>query len=210
VRLRASLLSLALLAASCASAAAHDVSVSAPKRGAAAVPADLSREEKARQYFTDLTVTTQDGTQHRFFSDILKGKVVLISFFFASCKDACPLINAALGKVQELIGDHLGRDVLIISLTVDPVNDRPAVLKTYAERFAARPGWLFLTGDKQDVQTIAARLGNVAPDPRGHSTTLLIGNVDKARWFKVLTNQPEPAIAARLLSLIDGGSDESG
>lgn len=210
MRFAASLLSLALLAAAYTPSAAHDASVTASGRGAASVPADLGREEKSRDYFTDLTVTTQDGTEHKFFSEILKGKVVLISFFFASCKDACPLINAALAKVQELVGEHLGKDVLLISLTVDPVNDRPPVLKRYAERFAAQPGWLFLTGEKQDIQTIAARLGNVAPDPRGHATTLLLGNVDKARWFKVLANQPEPAIAARLLSLIGADPDKRG
>jgi protein SCO1/2 len=143
---------------------------------------------------------------HRVFSDVLKGKIVLISFFFTDCKDACPLINARLSEIQSLLGDRLGRDILLISLTVDPERDRPPVLKSYAQRFGARSGWLFLTGEKANVDAITGRLGNVAPDLRGHATYLLLGNVDKARWVKVMPNAPEAAIAARLLALADDGA----
>jgi protein SCO1 len=195
-----------LSAAAAFPALAHDTAATAPRRTSAATPTDLNREEKARQYFSDLPVITQDGERHRFYSDVLKDKIVLISFFFTECKDACPLINSRLAEVQELLGDRLGKDILLVSMTVDPDKDRPSVLKSYAQRFAARPGWLFLTGDKADVDFIIGRLGNVAPDPRGHATYVLLGNVNKARWAKVLPNIPEAAIVARLLALAADGA----
>src|SRR5262245_23297244 len=68
------------------------------------------RQEKARSYFTDLPVVAQDGKERRFFSDILKDKVVLIYLFFTSCENTCPVINQALANVQDMLGDRLGSE----------------------------------------------------------------------------------------------------
>jgi cytochrome oxidase Cu insertion factor (SCO1/SenC/PrrC family) len=202
---RSWILAVALLLLSVAPTHAHDQSKLATKTRAAPAAPDLSREERARAYFTDLPLIAQDGREMRFYSDVLKDKTVLIYMFFASCTDACPLLNAKLAKVEELLGDRAGRDILLISLTVDPKTDTPETLRRYAESFGAAPSsWLFLTGPDKNVDTITRKLGHTAPDPAGHLSWLLLGNTAKGRWTKLPPNLPEPAIAERLRLLADG------
>src|SRR5262245_19667597 len=80
----------------------------------------------AQKYFTDVLLINQNGEKMRFYSDLLKGKVVIINSFFATCRGACLPLNRNLEKVQEALGDHVGKDVHIISITVDPNVDTPA------------------------------------------------------------------------------------
>ena len=123
------------------------------------------RQENARSYFTDLPVIAQDGKERRFFSDILKDKVVLIYLFFTNCENTCPVINQKLANVQDLLGDRLGTDITLISITTDPARDTPSEVKKYSEYFEPRPGWLFLSGEKQNIETIVRRLGHTSSDP---------------------------------------------
>ena len=115
-----------------------------PAVTAKAVPsADV--EKKARRYFTDLPVVSQDGKELRFFSDVLKDRVVLVSLFYTNCTGMCPINNAKLAEVQDLLGDSLGRSIFLVSVTLDPETDTPDVLKDYASKFEADDCWLFRT-----------------------------------------------------------------
>ncbi|HSA83080.1 MAG TPA: SCO family protein [Geminicoccaceae bacterium] len=189
----------ALLALGAWPAAAHDgashPAPTAPEGAATPIVARPAEEERARQYFTDLPVVTQDGQELRFFSDVLKDRVVLIGLFFTRCTEACPLTTAALAEVQDLLGEDLGRDFALISLTLDPENDTPEVLKSYAEKFHPRDGWLFLTGNPENVRFITRRLGHTGDDIRAHATQYFLGNVKLARWTKLAPNLPPAAIA---------------
>ena len=91
----------------------------------------------------------------------------------------------------------------MISLTTDPESDTPEVLKSYAARFGARDGWVFLTGAKTDVKKILDRLGNVFPVREQHLTYLILGDVAAARWRKIQANIPEEAIAGWVTALAD-------
>jgi protein SCO1 len=178
----------------------------APSQGAmmpAEVEAGALREAKARSYFTDLPVIAQDGKERRFFSDVLKDKVVLIYLFFTNCENTCPVINHMLSNVQDLLGDRLGNDIALISITTDPARDTPSVVKEYADYFGPRPGWLFLTGERQNIETIDRRLGHTSADPTAHTTFLMVGNVAKAKWTK-LKPTASPAEIVAMLHLLAG------
>jgi len=166
-----------------------------------------ARQEKARSYFTDRMVIAQDGRQRHFFSDILRDKVVLIYLFFTNCDAVCPLVNQTLAKVQDQLGDRLGSDITLISITTDPVRDTPAVVKEYSEYFGPRSGWLFLTGERQNIETIVRRLGHTSPDPGAHVTFLMVGNVAKAKWTKMKPTASEAEIAGMLRLLADDGNE---
>src|SRR5262245_44488945 len=114
----------------------------------------VAREEKARSYFTDLPVIAQDGKERRFFSDVLKDKTVLIYLFFTNCESTCPMVNQTLANVQELLGDRLGTDITLISITTDPARDIPSVVKKYSANFGPRSGWLFLTVEIKNIDAI--------------------------------------------------------
>src|SRR6185436_7798902 len=114
-----------------------------------AVP--TAEQSPAQKYFTDVVLLNQNGEKMRFYTDLLQGKVVIINSFFGTCQGSCLPMNRNLEKVQNALGDRIGKDIYIISITVVSAMDTPEVLKEYAKKLHAKPGWYFLTGDKQNV-----------------------------------------------------------
>ena len=110
-------------------------------------------------YFPNVRLTTQEGELVRFFDDLIKKKVVVINFIYTTCPDSCPLETARLVEVQRLLGDRVGRDIFIYSISIDPKRDTPEVLKEYAANYGVGPGWLFLTGKESDITLIRKKLG---------------------------------------------------
>ncbi len=138
-----------------------------------------------RKHFPNVVLKTQDGKAVRFYDDVIKGKIVLIQFFFTKCEEYCPMVTPNLVKVQKELHDHGAREVNLISITVDPVTDTPAVLKEYAEKFHVQPGWQFLTGKKEDIDLIRRQLGVYDPDARKneHLNMLIMGREPTGRWI---------------------------
>src|SRR6187200_2185736 len=85
----------------------------------------------AEKYFSDVELINQDGQKMRFYSDVLKDKVVVINTFFVTCTSVCPPLNRNMERVQEALGDRLGKDAFLVSITVDPTADTPPKLKEY-------------------------------------------------------------------------------
>src|ERR1051326_2498626 len=107
--------------------------------------------------FPNVELTTQDGQRVRFYDDLIKGKSVMIDLIYTDCKDECPLETARLAQVQKLLGDRVGKDVFFYSISIDPTHDTPEVLKEYADKFHVGPGWLFLTGNLNDIHLVAQK-----------------------------------------------------
>jgi protein SCO1/2 len=139
-------------------------------------------------YFPNVELTTQDRVRVRFYDDLLKDKAVAINVIWTHCIDACPLETAQLVQVKRLLGDRVGRDIFFYSISIDPKRDTPAVLKAYAEKFDTGPGWLFLTGQKKDIDLIRKKLGlssrNDAESRDGHAPTLAVGNEATGQWMR--------------------------
>lgn len=155
-----------------------------PKASATQQTAPGVEESPAHKYFTDVILVNQNGEKMRFYSDLLQGKVVIINSFFATCQGSCLPLNRNLEKVQQALGDHVGRDVHIVSISVDPTVDTPASLKEYAKKLHARPGWYFLTGDKQNVDFALNKLGQFVKDKQDHLNVFIIGNERTGLWKK--------------------------
>jgi protein SCO1/2 len=154
--------------------------VSVPPQSAA-LAATVSPSEK---YFSDVELINQDGQKLRFYNDVLKNKVVIINTFFTTCTSVCPPMNRNLEKIQDALGDRLGKDAFLVSISVDPETDTPLRLKDYARRFHARAGWLFLTGKKENVDWALYKLGQYVETKDDHSTIIIIGNEPKGLWKK--------------------------
>jgi protein SCO1/2 len=135
-------------------------------------------------YFPNVPVVTQDGKTLKFYDDVIKGKVVVISFIYTNCPDICPLTTARISQVEDKLGDHIGRDVFLISLTVDPVRDTPQQLKQFADAFGAGPGWLFLTGRPEDIKLINAKLGDKSRSLDDHRNEVVLGNDATGEWMR--------------------------
>jgi protein SCO1/2 len=130
-----------------------------------ATPTMSAREKIRARYFPDVTLLTHEGRKVRFYDDLIKDKIVTINFMYADCEGICPGITANLAKVQKALGERVGRDIFMYSLTLKPEHDRPAVLKKYAEMHGIKPGWSLLTGDPADMELLRRKLGFVDPDP---------------------------------------------
>ena len=93
-------------------------------------------------------------------------------------------MNRNLEKVQEALGDRLGKDAVIISISVDPTVDTPTALKAYSQKLNARPGWYFLTGEKQNIEFVLRKLGQFVDDKQDHLNIFIIGNERTGLWKK--------------------------
>ncbi len=148
------------------------------------VHAQEPQPSAAQKYFTDTVLINQDGEKMRLYSDLLKGKTVIIDSFFATCQGSCLPMNRNLEKVQEALGDRLGKDAYIISISVDPTVDTPPALKAYSKKLNARPGWYFLTGDKASVDFMLKKLGQFVDNKQDHLNIFIIGNERTGLWKK--------------------------
>jgi protein SCO1/2 len=169
-------------------------------------PAAADATSAAQKYFSDVELIDQDGKPRRFYSDLLKGKTVVVNAFFTTCTSVCPPMTRNLEKVQEALGDRFGREVFFVSISVDPEVDTPARLKDYAAKFHAKPGWLFVTGKKENVDWALYKLGQYVEDKNDHTTGIIVGNEATGLWKKALGIAP----AAELIKLVASVADDKG
>lgn len=181
----------------------------ASAEGPAMETVDASRTPDARAYFTDTLLLNQHGEPVRFYSDVLEGRVVLLNVIYTECPDACPLITRKINEVREAIGEPMKERIHFISISSDPETDSPQALREFAQKNEAEdPNWIFLTGEKANVDAVLMRLGQLGQTPEGHSTLLIAGDVPNKRWTKIRPDAPAVAIAERLKLLavpIGGG-----
>ena len=155
--------------------------------------------------FPNVVLRTQDDKPMRFYDDLLKGRIVMINFFYTTCTGTCSATTHNLAKVVDAIGDRFEREVVLLSITVDPEHDTPAALKSYAEGHAAKPGWYFLTGSVRDIDGIRTVLGardrfNVEGP---HTSVLIYGNAETGQWATAPTQGDPTLIARTVMRLVD-------
>ncbi len=118
------------------------------------------------------------------YSDLVKGKVVAVNFIFTTCTTICPPLGATFARVQKELGARAGRDVRLISVSVDPATDTPERLKVWGAKFHAGEGWTFVTGAKPQVDELLRALGAATAGPADHSPTVLVGNDATGQWTR--------------------------
>lgn len=168
-------------------------------------PAALAGGRWGANYFPNIPLVNEDGETLLFYDDVIKGKVVAINFIYTGCHDSCPLETAKLRQVYQILGDHVGRDVFMYSISIDPENDSPAVLKEYKDKFEIGPGWQLLTGNKADINRLRTKLGMFRDEGPGqvedlteHNVSLIVGNESTGQWIK-RTPFDTPQILASVL-----------
>ena len=150
--------------------------------------AAADRERIQRKHFPDIPLLTQDNQKVRFYADMVKDKIVTINFFYANCEGICPIVTANLVKVQKILADRVGRDIFMVSITLKPLEDSPAVLKKYAETHGIKAGWTLLTGKNEDIELLRRSLGftNLDPlldqDKSQHIGNIRYGNEPMLQW----------------------------
>ncbi len=197
LRLNAFLLALGLAAAACGQALAGDEFSSAPQSS-----------RWGKDYLPNVEVQDQDGKTFHFFDDLIKDKLVVINFIYTSCTDICPLTTARLAQVQERLGDVVGRDIFMYSITIDPEHDTPAALKQHADAFRVGPGWKFLTGKPDDIAAIRYKLGERSRIAAEHRHEMLLGNAATGNWSRDSAFGDLERVAFNIRSLDPNWRDE--
>lgn len=133
----------------------------------------------------EFDLTTQDG--NRLALENLRGKVVVVTFIFASCAHTCPLLTHKMAVVQSNLGEDFGQRAYFVSITVDPERDAPDVLKRYAETHGAKlDGWSFVTGNPAEIREVARRYGVAYQQTSGTvDHTFLTSLVDRSGTLRV-------------------------
>jgi protein SCO1/2 len=154
---------------------------------AAARAATKLRGPRSR-YFPNYPLLTHEGKRVRFYDDLVHRRLVVFNMMYADCSGVCPTITSNLVKVQKALGDRVGRDIFMYSITLQPEKDSADVLRTYAAHHGVGPGWLLLTGRPAEIDVIRRRLGffdsdpKVDRDPSNHSAILRFGNEAIDSW----------------------------
>lgn len=161
-------------------------------------------EESARLRIPDVRVLDQDGNSLNFYTDLVKGKTVAINFIFTTCTTICPPLTATLRRVQQQLGERVGRDVRLISVSVDPVTDTPERLKVFASKFKADAGWSFVTGDKPEIDKLLAALGVAVADKTDHSPTIIVVNDTTGKTTRTYGLAPPTRLAQLITDAADG------
>lgn len=133
----------------------------------------------------DLDLQNQDGKRLKFKSDAVGDRIVAMTFTYTNCTTICPVLDSIFVRLQDLVGPNLGKDVALLTLSIDPVNDSPARLKQHAAKLKAKPGWTFLTGKKTDVDIILKGLDVYAPDIYDHPPAVFVGDGKKNVWKRL-------------------------
>jgi protein SCO1/2 len=161
--------------------AATPVLAAAPPR-----PPSLAAQ---RGWLPNIPLVTHTGETVRFYDDLIRDRTVLFNFFVVACPDGtCPSATAKLRAAQDMLGERMGRDVFFYSITLRPAEETPAVLREYASLFEPKPGWLFLSGEPQDIDFLRRSQGFADNDPERdkdvtlHTAMARYGDDRLERW----------------------------
>jgi protein SCO1 len=149
----------------------------------------------------DIEVVNQEGQHVRLNSDLIKNRTAVISSFFTTCTSFCPLTQQNLGRLAKVLGKRMGSDVVFISISIDPVNDTPARMKEWSEKFHTGPGWTLASGNKRDIETLLKSLGLYVELAGRHQSAVIIGNPGSGWTRASIWAEPE-----KLQKVIDGPS----
>jgi protein SCO1/2 len=156
----------------------------------------------------NVPVLTDQGKAVHFYDDLFRGKTVLFNFMYAHCTKICPRSTANLVNLQHSLGNRVGRDIFMYSITLQPELDTPDVLRHYMRLFHVGPGWRFLTGKPEDVERLRRRLGFVNPNPAldrditQHIGIIRYGIEPRDRWGACPALSSPQQIRFNLLSMV--------
>ena len=184
------LISLLVVAILSAGAAAADEDPHAKHRAMMKQKSEPAAES-VRIDLRDQWLVDQNGRDLKFVGDVIGDNIVVMDFVYTTCTTICPVLSALFTQVQSQLGDAVGDEVTLVSMSVDPVRDTPQRLNAYSAKHRAGEGWLWLTGEKGDVEDVLTGLGAYTPSFEDHPSMVLIGDGRTGEW-KRLFGFPKP------------------
>ena len=196
-----------------ASTRARPPAASAPRSAASE---RVAGRTKHSDRFPNVSLLTQHEESVQFYDDLVRDRVVIVNFMYATCENICLPIAQNLGQVHKRLGERMGRDIMILSLTIDSDADDPAALRDYIARNGGeKEGWVYLTGDYDDIDRVRRALGVYDLDPvidadkSEHSGLITFGNDRTDQWaaLPALMNSEEIAETVLRITHDPAGAD---
>ncbi|WP_298824647.1 SCO family protein [uncultured Piscinibacter sp.] len=150
----------------------------------------------------DTKLVDQDGRALNLQREVIGSRIVVVDFVYTTCTTVCPLASAIFADLQTQLGERVGRDVVLVTITVDPVRDTPQKLKAYAAKFGAGPGWSWMTGSPVAVNEVLKGLGAYTPDFTQHPQMMLVGDGRSGGWTR-FSGLPDPKKLAEHVRRLD-------
>ena len=140
--------------------------------------------QRATFKLSETPLLDQHGRTLKFKSEALGERIAVIGFVYTTCTTVCPVVSAVMAQVQDKLGARLGRDVALVTVTVDPVRDTPARLKEYGAKLGSGAGWTWLTGPKPQVDEVLKVFGAYTPNFTEHPALVLVGDAKSGKWLR--------------------------
>ncbi len=132
----------------------------------------------------DVTLINQNGARIKLKNLIAADKPVVIDFIYGTCTTICPVLSAGYSNLQQKLGQN-SANVQLISISIDPENDTPKVMKEYLKRYRAKAGWDFLTGSRSDIDKVMHAFDAYIPNKMYHYPLNLIRNPKDGKWVRI-------------------------
>jgi len=169
----------------------------ADEKAARPAPAKTALAD-AKVAIVDRTLRDQEGRSVGFAREVVGDDVVVMDFVFTHCGTVCPVLSAKMARLQQLLGDRLGKGVRLVTLSLDPLRDTPERMKAWGAKFKAGPHWQLLTGPQADQEAVLRGLGAYVADVAQHPPMILVGDGKAGRWTRV-NGFPDPQKVAALV-----------
>jgi protein SCO1/2 len=173
-----------------------------------------TRDKLQKRYFPNLELTTHEGKKVRFYDDLIKDKIVVINFMYVKCKGVCMPVTMNLKRVQKLLGGRLGRDIFMYSITLKPEEDTPQALRRYVQAHKIKPGWTFLTGKPDEINTLRRSLGfkdakaKLDKDLTNHTGMVKYGN-EARQWWAMFPGEANAPWIVECIEWMDGRNTQT-
>lgn len=164
-----------------------------------AASAPVAGESLGAPAIPDTRLVNQDGAEVRFLTDVIGDRLAAVTFTFTTCHTICPRLDGIFRSLQDKIAADMGRDTVLVTLSVNPADDVPERLKAHAEMLGARSGWSFLTGNKERVNDLLRALEVYTPDIYEHPPTVFVVDGRRREWTR-LSGFPSPDKLAEILA----------
>ncbi len=148
----------------------------------------------------DVTLDTQAGRRIRL-PDLVGDRIIVIDFVYTSCTTFCPVASSIMDRVRVRLDERLGRDVVLASITVDPLRDTPQRLAAYASRFTPSESWHWLTGEKRNVDAVLKGFGAYSPNFEDHPALVLVGHPRSGVWMR-LNGLPDAELILKQIGFV--------
>lgn len=132
----------------------------------------------------DVTLIDQEGKRVKFRQIMESDRPVIVDFIFGTCTTICPVLSAGYTNLQNKLGADSSK-VHLVSISIDPENDTPKIMKEYLKRYRAKPGWDFYTGNRKDIDAVMRAFNAYIPNKMSHYAVTFIHRPNDSSWTRL-------------------------